>query len=142
LFRDTEFVPNAVKITVSTQDLPTEVEVSQDTLKQILVNLVKNAIEAMRSGGEIQIVNNGHVNKDGSLFVELCVSDNGPGIPPDTLRKLFQPIQTTKGEGHQGLGLTIVHGLVKKHQGLITCRSGSNGTYFEMLLPVRKRTGH
>lgn len=142
LFRDTEFLPDAMKITVHTQDLPTEVEASPDTLKQILVNLVKNAIEAIRSGGEIQIVNNGHVNKDGALFVELCVSDNGPGIPPEILRSLFQPVRTTKGDGHQGLGLSIVHGLIKKHQGLITCRSSSKGTHFEMLLPVRKRTGH
>lgn len=139
LFRDTEFAPDAVKISVHTQDLPMETETNPDTLKQILVNLVKNAMEAMRSGGEIQIVNNGHVNKDGSLFVELCVTDNGPGIPPDILRNLFQPVQSTKGDGHQGLGLSIVHGLVKKNQGMITCRSGSKGTHFEMLLPVRKR---
>ena len=140
LFRDTEFVPDAVKIVLHTQDLPMEIETTPDTLKQILVNLVKNAMEAMRSGGEIQIINNGHVNKDGALFVELCVTDNGPGIPPDILRNLFQPVQSTKGDGHQGLGLSIVHGLVKKNQGMITCRSSSKGTHFEMLLPVRKRT--
>lgn len=141
LFRDTEFVPGTVKIVSHTQDLPTDVEATPDTLKQILVNLVKNAIEAIRSGGEIRILNNGHVNKDGVLFVELCVVDNGPGIPPDILRNLFQPVQTTKGSGHQGLGLSIVHGLIKKHHGLITCRSSSKGTHFEILLPVRKCAG-
>lgn len=141
LFRDTEFMPGSVKIVAHTQDLPTEVEASPDTLKQVLVNLVKNAIEALRAGGEIQIVNNGHVNKDGALFVEICVTDNGPGIPPAVLRSLFQPVQSTKGDGHQGLGLSIVHGLIKKNQGLITCRSSNKGTHFEMLLPVRKRTG-
>ncbi len=139
LFRDTEFVSEAVKIVVHTQDLPTDVETSSDILKQVLVNLVKNAMEAMPSGGEIQIINNGHVNKDGELFVELCVIDNGPGIPPDILKSLFQPVQSTKGEGHQGLGLNIVHGLIKKNQGMITCRSSGKGTRFEMLLPVRKR---
>ena len=123
-----------------TQDLPTEVEIDPDTLKQILVNLVKNAIEAMRSAGEVQIVNNGHVNRDGTLFVELRVIDNGPGIPPDILASLFQPVQSTKGTGHQGLGLSIVHGLIKENQGTITCRSSNKGTHFEMLLPVRKRT--
>ena len=142
LFRDTEFVPDTVKITVQTQDLPTEVEASPDTLKQILVNLVKNAIEAIRSGGEIQIVNNGHVNKDGALFVEVCVIDDGPGISAEVLSNLFQPVRTTKGEGHQGLGLSIVHGLIRKHQGLITCRSNTKGTHFEILLPIRKPTGH
>ena len=130
-----------MKIQVLPQDLPSEIEINPGTFKQILVNLVKNAIEAIRPPGEIQIVNNGHVNKDGDLYVELCVSDNGPGIPPEILSQLFQPVRSTKGNGHQGLGLSIVHGLIKKHQGLITCRSSNKGTQFEILLPVRKRPG-
>lgn len=141
LFRDTEFVPESVQIVAQTQDLPCEVEGSADTLKQILVNLVKNAIEAMPAGGEIQIANSGHVNRDGRLYTELCVRDSGPGIAPQILANLFSPVRSTKGGGHQGLGLSIVHGLVKKAQGLITCRSGSKGTGFEILLLVRKRTG-
>lgn len=141
LFKDTEYVPASVEIVAHTQDLPSEVEGSADTLKQILINLVRNAIEAMPAGGEIEIVNNGHVNRDGYLYTELCVRDNGPGIPPDVLSNLFTPVKSTKGSGHQGLGLSIVHSLVKKSQGLITCRSGKKGTAFEMLFPVRKRTG-
>ena len=141
LFKDTEYVPESVKIQVHPQDLPSEIEINPGTFKQILVNLVKNAIEAIRPPGEIQIVNNGHVNKDGDLYVELCVSDSGPGIPPEILSQLFQPVQSTKGNGHQGLGLSIVHSLIKKHQGLITCRSSNKGTQFEILLPVRKRPG-
>ncbi len=140
LFRDTEFVPETLQIIVQTQDLPSEVEGSSDTLKQILVNLVKNAIEAMPTGGEIKIENNGHVNRDGLLHVELCIRDNGPGISPEVLAKLFSPVRSAKGGAHQGLGLSIVHSLVKKSQGLITCRSGIKGTAFEILLPVRKRT--
>ena len=141
LFRDTEFVPVAVQIVAETQDLPSVVEGNADTLKQILVNLVKNAIEAMPAGGEIQIANSGHVNRDGILYTELCVRDNGPGIPPEILANLFSPVRSTKGNGHRGLGLSIVHSLVKKSQGLVTCRSGSKGTSFEILLPVRKRAG-
>lgn len=140
LFRDTEFVPEALQIVAQTQDLPSEVEGSADTLKQILVNLVKNAVEAMPSGGEIRIENTGHVNRDGLLYVEICVRDNGPGIAPDILAKLFSPVRSTKGGTHQGLGLSIVHSLVKKCQGLITCRSGIKGTAFEILLPAKKRT--
>lgn len=140
LFRDTEFVPEALQIVAQTQDLPSEVEGSADTLKQILVNLVKNAVEAMPSGGEIKIENTGHVNRDGLLYVEICVKDDGPGIAPDILAKLFSPVRSTKGGTHQGLGLSIVHSLVKKYQGLITCRSGIKGTAFEILLPARKRS--
>jgi HD-like signal output (HDOD) protein/signal transduction histidine kinase len=137
LFRDTEYAPASVKIVVQTQDLPTEIDIAPDPLKQILVNLVKNAVEAVHSTGEIQIVNNGHVNRDGTLYVEVCVIDNGPGIPPEILSHLFHPLKSSKGDGHQGLGLRIVHGLVKKHQGLISCRSSARGTRFELLLPVR-----
>jgi signal transduction histidine kinase len=133
-------VPSSVQIEAHTQDLPAEVEGSADTLKQILVNLVRNAVEAMPAGGEIQIMNNGLVNRDGLLYTELCVADTGPGVPPEVLANLFSPIRSDKGEGHQGLGLSIVHSLVRKSQGLISCRSSKKGTTFEMLFPVRKRT--
>ena len=141
LFRDTEFVPESVQIVGHTQDLPSVVEGNADTLKQILVNLVKNAIEAMPAGGEIQIANRGHVNRDGILYTELFVRDSGPGILPEIMANLFSPVRSTKGNGHQGLGLSIAYSLVKKTQGLITCRSGNKGTDFEILLPVRKRIG-
>ena len=140
LFRDTEFVPDTLQIVAQTPDQPSEIEGSADALKQILVNLVKNAIEAMPSGGEIRIENSGHVNRDGLLYVEILVRDNGPGIAPEIMAKLFSPVRSTKGGMHQGLGLSIVHGLIKKSQGLITCRSGLKGTAFEILLPVKKRT--
>jgi len=139
LFRDTDFVPASVKIIAQTLDLPSEVDCRADALKQILVNLVKNSIEAMPTGGEIQIVNSGHVNRDGRLYAELCVRDNGPGMSPEILAHLFSPVRSTKGGGHQGLGLSIVHSLVIKAQGLITCRCGKKGTAFEILLPIRKR---
>ena len=138
LFRDTEYLPAAVQIVANTLDLPCEVESGTDTLKQILVNLVKNAIEAMPAGGEIQIASNGQVNRDGRLYVELCVKDSGPGIPPEVLAHIFSPVRSTKGDGHQGLGLSIVYGLVKKARGFIACRSGHKGTSFEILFPVRE----
>ena len=94
----------------------------------------------MPRGGEIQVLNNGHVNRDGLLYTELCVRDNGPGMPQDILEVLFSPIQSSKGGEHQGLGLSIVHGLIKQSQGLITCRSGTQGTAFEILLPICKRS--
>lgn len=141
LFRDTEFVPDSVRIVTQIPDLPSVVEGGADTLKQILVNLLKNAIEAMPNGGEIQIESSGQVNLDGRLYAELCVRDNGPGIAPEILAGLFSPVRSTKAGGHQGLGLSIVHGLVKQAQGLITCRSGGKGTVFEILFPLRKHTG-
>jgi putative nucleotidyltransferase with HDIG domain len=140
LFRDTEFVPPSVQILVRTQDQLFKIDSDADTLKQILVNLIKNAVEAMLGGGTIEIGNNGFVNRDGLLYVELWIRDTGPGIAADVMANLFSPVRSTKGEGHRGLGLSIVHSLVKKIQGLIICRSDKRGTTFEILLPAPSRT--
>jgi len=140
LFRESKSVPASVKIAVQTLETPSEVAVSVASLKQILVNLVKNSIEAMPAGGEIQVLNNGHVNHDGLLYIELCIRDNGPGITPRILEVIFSPGQTTKQGEHRGLGLSIVHDLVKQSQGLITCRSSPTGTAFEILLPIHKHS--
>ena len=136
LFRATEFVPAGVQISVSMHDDAAEIDGDADVLKQILVNLVKNAVEALGAGGRIEIANRGHVNRDRALFVELVVSDNGPGLSADVLANLFSAVRSTKEGAHRGLGLSIVHGLVKKIGGMIACRSGRGGTTFEILLPA------
>ena len=136
LFRATEFVPPAVQIVTSMVDAAAEIEGDADILKQILVNLVKNAVEALGPSGRIDIGNRGHVNRERSLYVELVVSDNGPGLAPEVLANLFSAVRSTKDGAHRGLGLSIVHGLVKKLGGQITCRSGRAGTTFEILLPA------
>ena len=140
LFRATDFVPASVQIVVRMQEEPAEIDGDADTLKQILVNLIKNAIEAMPDGGRIEIANRGLVNRERKLYLELVVSDTGPGLSTEVLANLFSPVRSTKEGAHHGLGLSIVHGLVKKMQGLITCRSGKTGTTFEILLPARGST--
>lgn len=137
LFRATEFVPASVQILVRMQDEPAEIDGDADILKQILVNLIKNAVEALRDGGRIEIANRGHVNRERRLYLELVVSDNGPGMSADVLANLFSPVRSDKEGKHHGLGLSIVHSLVKKLNGMITCRSGKTGTTFEILLPAR-----
>lgn len=137
LFRATDFVPASVQLVCHVTEPACEVDADADVLKQILVNLVKNAIEALPSGGKIEIVNRGHVNRDRTMYVELVISDNGPGLAPEVMARLFSPVKSSKDGQHHGLGLSIVHGLVKKIGGLISCRSGRAGTSFEILLPVR-----
>ena len=137
LFRATDFVPASVQIVVRMQEEPADIEGDADLLKQILVNLVKNAVEAMPDGGKIEIANRGHVNRERKLYLELVIGDTGPGLSPEVLANLFSQVRSTKEGPHHGLGLSIVHGLVKKMQGLITCRSGKAGTTFEILLPAR-----
>jgi len=138
LFRATDFVPPSVQIVLDMGEHASEIEGDADVLKQILVNLVKNAVEALAAeGGRIDIVNRGHVNRERKLYLELVISDDGPGLAPAVLANLFSPVTSSKEGPHHGLGLSIVHSLVKKLHGQITCRSGKNGTTFEILLPAR-----
>ena len=137
LFRATDFVPASVQIVVRMQEEPADIEGDADLLKQILVNLIKNAVEAMPAGGRIEIANRGHVNRERKLYLELVISDTGPGLSAEVLANLFSAVRSTKEGPYHGLGLSIVHGLVTKMQGLITCRSGKAGTIFEILLPAR-----
>jgi len=138
LFRAGQFVPGNVQITTALQDDARLVEGDADTLKQILVNLVKNAVEALAEsgGGRIEIANRGHVHRERRLYLELSVSDTGPGLAPEVMANLFAAVKSTKDGAHRGIGLSIVHGLVKKLNGHIACRSGRTGTAFEILLPA------
>lgn len=140
LFRATDFLPASVQVLTRLQDGPQEIDGDADLLKQILVNLVKNAIEAQPQGGRIEIANRGLVNRERRLYVELVVSDAGPGLSQEVLANLFSAVKSSKEGKHHGLGLSIVHSLVKKLNGMISCRSGANGTSFELLLPARGST--
>ncbi|KZZ48793.1 hypothetical protein A3760_15305 [Oleiphilus sp. HI0122] len=109
--------------------------ISRNSFRQILTNLIKNAVEALPEGGKISITTRGNVNVNGKKFTEVRVEDNGPGIPLQVQQNLFSPISTTKGTGHSGLGLSITKNLVTEARGTITCRSGKTGTQFQVLLP-------
>jgi signal transduction histidine kinase len=92
------------------------------------MNLVTNARDALRSGGEISVETRVAVTPPGG--VQLVVRDTGPGIPPEILPKIFDPFFTTKAEG-TGLGLSISYGIVREHQGTIDVRSdpGKGATF-------------
>jgi putative nucleotidyltransferase with HDIG domain len=137
LFRESKFLPPSVQIIARMPEQPAEIDGSADILKQILVNLLKNAVEALSKGGHIEISNNGRVQRAGREFFELCIKDDGPGIPAEVLANLFTPVRSTKAGLNRGIGLSIVHGLVKRLNGLISCRSTPAGTVFEILLPAR-----
>ena len=108
-------------------DLP-EVVIDRDKLKQVLLNLCRNAAEAMPDGGKITV--KASASEKG---VALEISDTGSGIPHDT--DIFEPFFTTKKEG-TGLGLTIVRQIIARHGGQITFRSQpGKGTTFRIILP-------
>ncbi|MCK5667197.1 MAG: hypothetical protein KAI17_27110, partial [Thiotrichaceae bacterium] len=84
-----------------------------------------NAAEAMPDGGELHVNTRDQVNCNGQQYVEISISDNGPGIPNEVLDNLFNPVKSTKSGEHSGLGLSIIKNLVNDLGGTI---SGSNGT--------------
>ena len=137
LLRESKFLPPSVELVVQLPAQPCPIDGSADTLKQILLNLVKNSVEAMPKAGRIEIVNNGQVQRNGRFFYALCVSDDGPGIPAEHRSKLFSPVQSAKPGPNRGIGLSIVQGLVHKLGGSIACVSTTTmGTMFEVCLPV------
>ncbi len=135
VFQRSLFEPAGIQ---ATMDLDRDIPVltsSRSAFKQVLVNLLKNAAEALQNGGTIAIATQDHVNFNGAEFVEIVVTDSGPGIPEPILETLFQPVQSTKSAQHSGLGLTIVRSLVNELGGMISCRSDNTGTRFQVLLP-------
>ncbi len=103
-------------------------------LRQMLVNLVKNAMSAMPDGGTLSL---GARQRDDSIVV--AVEDSGVGIPQDVLSRVFEPYFTTKADG-TGLGLTMAYKVVKEHGGDIRVQSEpGRGTTFTITLPVMRR---
>ena len=140
LFSISRFLPANVTISVRTTEQPDVMSASSDQIKQILLNLIKNAVEALPMGGDIEVRNKGRVVRDGNSYIELHIRDNGAGIPADVLANLFAPVHSSKGGENRGLGLNIVQSLVKRLNGFITCHSGKSGTTFEVLLPAHDAT--
>jgi putative nucleotidyltransferase with HDIG domain len=138
LFRESRFLPPTVQISALLPDEPSDISGSTGIVKQIFVNLIKNSVEALSKGGRIEIVNNGITLRGGVEYFSLLVKDNGPGLPNDVMAKLFSPVRSSKTGDNRGLGLSIVHGLVQKLQGSISCKSSELGTAFEILLPAKR----
>jgi PAS domain S-box-containing protein len=99
-----------------------------NALQQVVMNLVTNARDAVKGGGEISVETSAADEPPGG--VQLLVRDSGPGIPPEILPKIFDPFFTTKAEG-TGLGLSISYGIVREHQGTVDVQSApGRGTTF------------
>ncbi len=121
-------------ITVKTDVSPeaSAVFADPDRIKQVLLNLCLNAVEAMQAGGILTL----SLRRHNERLVRIGVSDTGTGIPGDNLENIFDPYYTTKTSG-TGLGLAIVHRIVEAHGGEIRVRSeAGQGTTFTIFLPV------
>jgi PAS domain S-box-containing protein len=128
---------------------PLPVSGDENQLEQVVLNLVQNAVDAMgERGGQVRVraatLPASSLPSDQLLwplrpaeaYVELTVSDDGPGIPDESIARVFEPFYTTKTTG-RGLGLSVVQGIVRAHGGSIFLRSrGGCGTEFRIFLPL------
>jgi two-component system sensor kinase FixL len=103
-------------------------------IQQVILNLVRNAVEAMEGSPEREL--RLASRRAGSRFVEIAVSDTGPGLAPEVMERLFQPFVTTKRTG-MGLGLSICREIVEAHGGRLAVEAASpRGATFRFTLPV------
>ena len=137
LYRSSLFLTHDIDCELDLDPLLHRHPSNRNHFKQVLTNLVKNAVEAMPEGGRIRISTASCVNVNGKDFVEIRIQDTGPGISQSILRDLFKPVTSTKGKGHSGLGLSITKNLVTDAHGSISCRSSKQGTEFQILLPTK-----
>ncbi|MBI5686112.1 MAG: PAS domain-containing protein [Verrucomicrobia bacterium] len=105
-----------------------------DQMKQVFINLIKNALQAMKPGGKLAVA-----TERTEEFVIVNVTDTGAGIAPHLIGKIFEPYESTK-QGGSGLGLMIVRRIVQQHGGAIDVDSAvGKGTVFRVRLPTPER---
>jgi two-component system sporulation sensor kinase A len=128
---ETQAIMNKIEIVTELQETPAYIECDENQIKQVFINLIKNAIEAMKQGGTITV----SVRcEDGKVLAE--VADQGCGIPQEQLLKIGQPFYTTKDKG-TGLGLMVSFKIIENHHGSISISSRSGeGTTFTIALPL------
>jgi signal transduction histidine kinase len=122
------------------ENLP-KVWIDREQMKQVFMNLILNAIQAMKDGGSINISSR-PVSRNGTQpsgdFVQVEIRDSGIGIPEENLQHIFDPFFTSKDEG-SGLGLAVSHQIVQEHGGFVTVESQvGKGTAFFVHVPVGK----
>jgi signal transduction histidine kinase/FixJ family two-component response regulator len=101
-------------------------------LREVLVNMIYNAIDAMPSGGEIRMS-----SQETNGRVVLTITDSGTGMSPEVKSRLFDPFFTTKGKGGSGMGMAVSFGIIRRHNGSIDVDSEpGRGTTFHISLPV------
>jgi two-component system nitrogen regulation sensor histidine kinase GlnL len=111
-----------------------EIQADKDQLIQAILNIARNAAQAMEGKGEIMIKTRIHRQRY-KLAVKIDIIDYGPGIDADMLNQIFYPMITGRAEG-TGLGLSIAQSLINQHNGLIECSSEPGHTVFSIFLPV------
>jgi signal transduction histidine kinase len=128
---------NRVELKVELDESLPWVSIDHNQMKQVLLNLIHNALHAMPSGGELR-VSTYAVNREERNWVVMSIKDNGIGISVTDQSRIFEPFFTTKGgRGGTGLGLSVTYGIVTDHGGMIEMSSElTKGSTFAVWLPI------
>ncbi|MBI3184031.1 MAG: histidine kinase [Myxococcales bacterium] len=125
-------LPERVKVSVEGLSALPAIEADSAQLRQVFLNLVENAVQAVSPDGEVWVQ-----GREQPRGVEVSVEDSGPGVDPSIRARLFEPLVTTKPKGI-GLGLALVKRIVERHGGSITYETGrTGGARFVVRLPLR-----
>lgn len=110
---------------------------AEDAVRQVLLIVVNNAIEALvdTTPATIHLTTRDAVNVNGNLYLEIAIKDNGPGIPPAELQRLFDPDRPVRPEG-RGIGLQVARDLMDKMGGVLSCHTSEDGMEFRIQLPA------
>jgi len=138
-------VDDKIKIQVDYDPSIPEFMADKDQLIQAILNIVRNAVQAIKDGGVITLRTRVHRNmtiagETSKLAVKIDVIDDGPGVPEDMLTKIFYPLVTGKADG-TGLGLSIAQTNVHRHNGIIEVNSQPGETVFSTILPLERKYG-
>lgn len=135
-------MPGQIKIVRDFDPSIPDIEADKNQLIQVVLNIVRNAVQALGQKGEI--IMRTRIRRQMTirrirykLSIQIDIVDNGPGIKPDMINQIFYPMITGRAEG-TGLGLSIAQSLINLHHGMIECSSQPGETVFSILLPLEK----
>lgn len=115
-------------------DLP-PLRIDRDRAKQLLLNLLLNAIEASPASAQVTVETHRVIGMRKENHLEVLITNSGNPIRPDVMARLFDPLDSSKGQGHAGLGLSIVKSLAMELHANVNCRSYNGLTTFQVMLP-------
>jgi HD-like signal output (HDOD) protein/nitrogen-specific signal transduction histidine kinase len=137
LYVNTLSTGNKFRIKWNLDESDSEVMITRDAFRQIVLNLVKNAVEAQSVSAEIAVSSHNFVNLDGRVFAQFSIADQGKGVDAITRQQLFSPLMSRKEGVSRGLGLSVVADILHGFNGQIKYMENENGgASFEVLIPL------
>ncbi|ENO89372.1 sensor histidine kinase [Thauera linaloolentis] len=139
IYGDTLFSERGIQLELRAAKKLPPAAIPASALKQVLLNLFRNASEALLPGERLVVSVSSQVTVDGRASLEIRLVDNGPGLPPERAVDLFSPRASKKGGDHQGVGLAVVREILSQWGATILCRSQpGSGTSFQIFLPLEE----